>query len=78
MKGKSLNVIPNFLQMNVFLMDTFKDGENITRRKSTSVISKKQRRNFFFNKVFKYLSSISKQGNVQVLLKWILSFYFLS
>lgn len=47
MKGKSLNVIPNFLQMNVFLMDTFKDGENITRRKSTSVISKKQKKFFF-------------------------------
>lgn len=47
MKGKSLNLIPNFLQMNAFLMDTFKDGENITRRRSTSVISKKQRKFFF-------------------------------
>lgn len=63
--------------MNVFLMDTFKDGENITRRKTSSVLSKKKWK-YFLKKIFKYLGSISKQGNVQVLGKWILNFYFVS
>lgn len=77
MKEKSLNLISNFLLINAFLMDTFKDGEKINRRKRTSVISKKQRK-YFLKKIFKYLGSIIMQGNVQMLLKWILSFYFLS
>lgn len=42
MEEKSLNLIPNFPPMTGFLMGTFKDEEKISKKKTTSVKSKKQ------------------------------------
>jgi len=77
MKEKSLNLIPNFPPMHGFLMDTFKDEEKINKKKNTSVTSKKQMK-YLLKHVFKYLRDVSKQGNVQALLRLILLFYFSS